>query len=138
MIQILAGEKGTGKTKRLIAMANESCKTSDGHTVFIDDDKSHIYDLHYNIRFVETNHFLTSSAAVFFGFILGILSQDRDIEKIYIDGINTIIKNSTEDDLVDLIKRFEEVSAESNVDFIMIMSGTKVEDIPEYAKKYII
>ena len=55
MIQILAGEKGEGKTKRLIDMANEAGKTSNGHVVFIDDDSRHMYDLHYNIRFVKTN-----------------------------------------------------------------------------------
>ena len=31
MIQILAGEKGEGKTKRLINMANEAGKVADGH-----------------------------------------------------------------------------------------------------------
>ena len=46
MIQILAGEKGQGKTKRLIAMANEASKTIDGNVVFIDDDNRHMYDLH--------------------------------------------------------------------------------------------
>ena len=34
MIQILAGEKGQGKTKRLIDMANEASKTIDGNVVF--------------------------------------------------------------------------------------------------------
>lgn len=50
MIQILAGEKGEGKTKRLLEMANEAGKNSKGHVVFIDDDNRHMYDLHYNIR----------------------------------------------------------------------------------------
>ena len=51
MIQIIAGEKGVGKTKRLIEMANEAGKTSNGHVVFIDDDNRHMYDLHYNNKF---------------------------------------------------------------------------------------
>ena len=33
MIQILIGEKGEGKTKRLIDMSNEAGKLSDGHIV---------------------------------------------------------------------------------------------------------
>ena len=67
MIQILAGEKGQGKTKRLIAMANEASKTIDGNVVFIDDDNRHMYDLHYNIRFVKTN-FVMNDQKIFFGF----------------------------------------------------------------------
>ena len=57
MIQILAGEKGVGKPKRLLEMANEQGKTANGHVVFIDDDNRHMYDLHYGIRFVETSNF---------------------------------------------------------------------------------
>ena len=90
MIQILAGEKGEGKTKRLIDMANEAGKTSNGHVVFIDDDSRHMYDLHYNIRFVKTN-LKMDDQRILFGFICGILSQDSDIEQIYIDGLHNIV-----------------------------------------------
>jgi len=69
MIQILAGEKGQGKTKRLIEMANEASKTIDGNVVFIDDDSRHMYDLHYGIRFVETSKFKICDYEVFIGFI---------------------------------------------------------------------
>ena len=67
MIQILAGEKGQGKTKRLIAMANEASKTIDGNVVFIDDDNRHMYDLYYGIRFVETSHYKICDYEVFIG-----------------------------------------------------------------------
>ena len=96
MIQILAGEKGEGKTKRLIEMANDAGKSSKGHVVFIDDDNRHMYDLHYNIRFVKTN-FVMNDQKIFFGFICGILSQDNDIEQIYIDGLHNIVKGLTND-----------------------------------------
>ena len=69
MIQIIAGEKGVGKTKRLIEMANEAGKTSNGHVVFIDDDNRHMYDLHYNIRFVKTN-FEMEDQKIFFDYKL--------------------------------------------------------------------
>ena len=49
MVQILAGEKGEGKTKILIDLANESVSTSDGDVIYIDDDKRHIYDLNHKI-----------------------------------------------------------------------------------------
>ena len=57
MVQILAGEKGEGKTKILIDLANESVSTSDGDVIYIDDDKRHIYDLNHKIRFVEVSEF---------------------------------------------------------------------------------
>ena len=137
MIQIIAGEKGQGKTKRLLDMANEAGKVANGNIVFIDDDKRHMFDLSYNIRFVETSSFIMDDHRMFYGFIRGILSQDSDIEKIFIDGINNIIKKITLEDFLNFIEELEKVSVEYNVDFIMIIS-IKVEDLPESVKKYLI
>ncbi len=136
MIKILAGEKGEGKTKKLIEMANNAGKTSNGHVVFIDDDNRHMYDLHYNIRFVKTN-FTMDDQKIFFGFICGILSQDNDIEEIYIDGLHNIVKGLESDDVVDFIAEIEKLSAEKSVDFIFIISS-KVDTLPEQIKKYVI
>lgn len=137
MIQILIGEKGEGKTKRLIDMANEAGKLSDGHIVFIDDDNRHMYDLHYNIRFVDTTGFKMEDQRIFFGFICGILSQDGDIEKIYIDGLNNIVEYMTDDDLFSFINELERLSGKANVDFIMTISRDK-DTIPEAIKSYLI
>lgn len=137
MIQILVGEKGEGKTKRLIDMSNEAGKLSDGHIVFIDDDNRHMYDLHYNIRFVDTTGFVIEDQRIFFGFICGILSQDGDIEKIYIDGLNNIIKYMTDDDLFAFINELEKLSSKANVDFIMTISRDK-DKLPEALKSYLI
>ena len=137
MIQILIGEKGEGKTKRLIDMSNEAGKLSDGHIVFIDDDNRHMYDLHYNIRFVDTTGFVMEDQRIFFGFICGILSQDGDIEKIYIDGLNNIIKYMTDDDLFAFINELEKLSAKANVDFTMTISRDK-DKLPEALKSYLI
>ena len=133
MIQILSGEKGSGKTKRLLEMANETSKKSNGHVVFIDDDSRHMYDLHYGVRFVETSGFLICDQKVFFGFICGILSQDSDIEHIFIDGVHNIVKELSMDDFKDFIAELEKTS----VDFTLIISA-KNEDLPEEVKKYII
>lgn len=136
MIQIIAGEKGEGKTKRLIEMANESGKAANGHVVFIDDDSRHMYDLHYNIRFVSTNYKIDDHKT-FFGFICGIMSQDSDIEHIYIDGINNIVKDMPTKDFGEFVKKVEEFSVNENVDFSMIVSA-KADALPANAQKYIV
>ena len=38
MIQVIAGKKGSGKTKRIIDMANQASQESKHDIVFIDDD----------------------------------------------------------------------------------------------------
>lgn len=137
MIQILAGEKGEGKTKRMLQMANEAGKVANGHIVFIDDDNRHMYDLHYNIRFVEADASLMSDQKVFFGFICGILSQDRDIEKIYIDGLNNIVKTISDQDMIDFVHQLEKLSEKENVDFNMIIS-TKANLLPDEIQRLVV
>lgn len=136
MIQIIAGEKGEGKTKRLIEMANESGKAANGHVVFIDDDNRHMYDLHYNIRFVKTNYKMEDQK-IFFGFICGIMSQDSDIEHIYIDGLNNIVDGLATEDFGEFIKKIEEFSTNENVDFSMIVSA-KADALPAGVQKYVV
>ncbi|MBS4960956.1 MAG: twitching motility protein PilT [Clostridiales bacterium] len=137
MIKIIAGEKGEGKTKRLLEMANAAGKEVNGHVVFIDDDNRHMYDLHYDIRFVETSGFIMADQKVLFGFICGILSQDGDIEKIYIDGVKNIVKKMDSDDLDAFLDSLEELSAKANVDFTMIITG-KRESFSEKAQSYFV
>lgn len=136
MIQILAGEKGEGKTKRLLEMANEAAKTSKGDVVFIDDDNRHMYDLKPNIRFVKTN-FVMKDQKILFGFICGILSQNNDIEQIYIDGLHNIVENLTNEDIAEFTAELGKLSAENSVDFVFIISS-KVDTLPEGIKRYVI
>ncbi len=137
MIQILAGGKGEGKTKRLIEMANSSMKVSNGHIVFIDDDKRHMYDLHYDVRFIETADFPITGYKEFLGFICGILSQDRDVAQMYIDGIGNIIKRITTDEFSKLLEKLETISEIHSVDFIITVN-CKSEEMPENIRSYMV
>ena len=129
MIRLLAGGKGSGKTKKLIDLANTAVKTTDGHIVFIDDDRRHIYDLHYDIRFVETLDFPLSNYREFVGFVCGILSQNSDICEIYVDGITNVIKNIDSEGLIKLINKLEKLSESHSVDFIMSIN-LETEQLP--------
>lgn len=137
MVKILAGEKGEGKTKKMIAMANEAGKTASGSIVFVDDDNSHMYDLHYSVRFVDTPKFIMQDPQVFRGFICGILSQNSDIETIYIDGLNHIVDKVSDKDFVDFIQALEKTSEEAEMDFVMIISR-KADLLPQEISQYII
>lgn len=137
MVQILAGEKGEGKTKKLIAMANEAGQNANGSVVFVDDDNSRMYDLHYSVRFVDTPKFIMEDPQVFRGFVCGILSQNSDIEKIYIDGLNHIVDKVSDADFVKFIEELEKTSAEAETDMIMIISR-KQDLLPAEVQKYLV
>ena len=137
MVKFIAGGKGAGKTRILIDMANKDVKTTDGRLVFIDDDKRHIYDLHRDIRFVDSGKRVLSNYREFIGFVLGILSMDSDIETIYVDGLNNIIKVVENEDLVKLATRLQKLSEENSVNFIICIN-CQAELLPEEIKELII
>ena len=137
MVKILAGEKGEGKTKRMLDMANAAGKEAKGNIVFVDDDNSHMYDLHYSVRFVETPKFIMEDPQVFRGFVCGILSQNSDIETIYIDGLNHIMDRISDADFTAFIQELDKTSKEAEMDMVMIISR-KTDALPAEVQQYLI
>ena len=136
MVQILAGEKGEGKTKILIDLANESVSTSDGDVIYIDDDKRHIYDLNDKIRFVEVSEFPLANYRELIGFIYGIFSQNSDITKVFVDGIFKIVQSLGDEDLIKLVTRLDSMSKAYNVDFVLA-GNVDPADLPKEVEQYI-
>ena len=132
-VAFMAGQKGEGKTRKIIEMANNEAKVTDGHLVFVDDDKRHIYDLHRDIRFVETGRGLLSNHREFTGFILGILSQNSDIKHIYVDGLNNIIKTVDNESLLKLQARMEAIAKVDDVSFTISVNWEK-DSLPDEIK----
>ena len=135
MVQILAGEKGEGKTKILIDLANESVSTSDGDVIYI-DDKRHIYDLNHKIRFVEVSEFPLANYRELIGFIYGIFSQNSDITKVFVDGIFKIVQSLGNEDLIKLVARLDSMSKAYNVDFVLAGNVDPAE-LPKEVEQYI-
>ena len=141
MVQILAGEKGEGKTKILIDLANESVSTSDGDVIYgdviyIDDDKRHIYDLNHKIRFVEVSEFPLANYRELIGFIYGIFSQNSDITKVFVDGIFKIVQSLGDEDLIKLVTRLDSMSKAYNVGFVLA-GNVDPADLPKEVEQYI-
>ncbi len=143
MVQLIAGEKGEGKTKKLLDMTNHSAKTASGSIVFIDDDRRHMFDLHHDIRFVETGKYFLSDAREFAGYLLGMMVMDNDIEHIYVDGLTNIINNfnrtvaTFNDDLKELSQRLLKFSEDNSVDFTITINCDR-KTLPEEVKSLLI
>jgi len=136
MVKFILGVKGSGKTKRMIELANESGRTAKGNVVYIDRDRNRIHDLNRRIRLIETGDFQLENLKSFYGFICGIISQDFDIENIYIDG-QKIVSNAQDDCLEGFIKNLEALHEKFGVDFT-ISCSRDIEGIPEFLKSYLI
>ena len=69
MIKLLVGHKGSGKTKKMVVMANEAAKTSKGNVVVVEKGIQLTYDLSYQVRLVDVEQFIKSSCKGFDFFI---------------------------------------------------------------------
>jgi len=138
-VYFLAGMKGEGKTRKLIEMANQNAKETDGNLVFIDDDKRHIHDLHRDIRFVEAGAGELANYREFIGFVLGILAMNSDIRHIYVDGINNILaKDVVENDCLKKMKdRLDTLAKTHHVAFTISLHCNR-DNLPEDIKAVLI
>ena len=136
MIQVIAGRKGSGKTKRIIDMANQATQESKHDIVFIDDDNRYMFDLRHEVRFINAGEYDLLSDHMFMGFLCGAVAQNFDVGQIYIDAFKKLIHNEL-DTCEWVFKRMEAISASHSVDFVIsISAGT--EELPEFIKKYVI
>lgn len=129
MVQIVAGEKGKGKTKLLIAKANEDVTQMNGSLVYIDKSNRHMYELSNRIRLINSKDYLISNADEFIGFLCGIISANHDLEKIYVDSFLKLAY-ITEDNMESILMKLLDISNHFKVDIIVCISSAK-KNIPE-------
>ena len=129
MVQIIAGRKGKGKTKHLLDMANDSIKKAIGSIVYLDKSSKHMYELNNRIRLINVNEFPITTSQGFVGFISGIISQDHDLEQVYLDSFLTTAKLEGKD-VTGTLEQLNAVGEKFNVKFVVSMSLDK-EEIPE-------
>ncbi len=136
MIGVIFGEKGTGKTKKILDMANQSIQSAKGNTIFIDDDTSYIYDLSTKARFINASDYGITTPKMLYGFLCGLAASDFDLEAVYIDGLLRIIGHEL-DSLEGLFDDLKSFSAKHNLNIIMSVTGSK-ETVPAFLKAYIL
>ena len=65
MIQLIFGEKGSGKTKKILELANTAAETAKGSVVFIDVDEDYMYDLNLSVRFINATEYALAGPKMF-------------------------------------------------------------------------
>ena len=129
MVKLLIGNKGTGKTKKMIELANSSVEQAKGSIIFINKNARLIYDLDYKIRVICMEDFVhITNVSEYIGFIFGIISSNSDIEKFYLDGIMKHADISLEV-LPEFIEKIKVISKDYGIDFVVSVSAELEEMI---------
>ena len=136
MVQIIAGRKGKGKTKYLLDMANTAVKEAKGSIVYLDKSSKHMYELNNRIRLINVAEFSVSTAEGFIGFICGIISQDPDLEAMYLDSFLKLAGLEGED-ITATLAELDQISTKYHVNFVLSVSMDG-EELPESAKDMVL
>lgn len=135
MIKIIAGPKGSGKTKKIIDTANAAVETAKGHLIFITDTKRYMYDLKRQIKFIDVSDYTVAGEEALCGFIKGVVAGSYDNEILFVDGIKRITGKEIKD-MAQIFYMLETVSKLRGLTIYLTCSCAE-EELPEFAKKYL-
>lgn len=121
MIQLILGEKGKGKTKILLDKVNSEIKTAHGNIVYLDKSTKHMFELNNKVRLIDVSSFELSDSDEFIGFIYGIISQDHDLEQMYLDSFLTIAVTD-EGAVNDLLAKLAKIGEKYQITFVISVS----------------
>ena len=125
MIKLIIGNKGAGKTKKLIDLVNSCVENSDGNIVCIENEPKLTYDVSSKARLLETDTYSIRGHKAFYGFLAGICAGNYDVTDILIDATFKIVGREFEK----LPQFFDILSETSDVNFYFTLSCDK-EDLP--------
>lgn len=136
MVQLIVGEKGKGKTKVLLDKVNTEVKEANGTLVYLDKSRKHMYELNNKVRLIDMSDYDIQNSSEFLGFLSGVVSQDNDLERMYLDSFIKISR-VTDEAFADVMARLKDMGEKYNVSFVLSVSKDEKE-LPGSVKEMIL
>lgn len=123
MVRLIMGEKGTGKTKKLIEMINATAQEDAGSIVCIEAKSTMTFDIHYNVRLISADEYNIKSYESLHAFLCGLYAGNYDISHIFIDNLFKITGGESNQAAENFLNDLERFSAQSGVKFTISVTG---------------
>ncbi len=127
MVNILTGPKGSGKTQKMIELANKAVKECNGNIVFIKKTHRDTASVSFDIRTICMDDIpAITNIDEYIGFLYGMYSSNHDLEQVFIDGI---LKHAdiTLANMPEFIDRLDRISKDCSITFYVSISATVAE-----------
>jgi len=135
MIRVIMGKKGSGKTKQMIDMINSAVQTEHGNVVCIEKGSKLTFDIHYQIRLVESSQYDIANYTALKGFISGLYAGNYDITHIFIDSLTKIVGGECDNETEKFLDWLNNFGEHHNIKFTITISDD-ASLAPEGVKKY--
>ena len=116
-------------------MANDISDQAKGSMVFIDDDNSYMYDLGYSIRFINVTDYALNDPDMFLGFLCGLHAGNYDITHFFIDDLNKILDDRSNEALEKFLATLSDFSQREHTDFTITINADP-DKADEELRKY--
>ena len=136
MVQLIVGNKGKGKTSKLLDKVNSEIKEISGNIVYLDKNTKHMYELNNKVRLIDVSQYMIENSNEFAGFVSGIISQYHDLQQMYFDNFLKIAYLEGQD-IEPMVNKLERLSNKSGVKFVLSISMDESE-VPAGIKDKII
>ena len=128
MVTLIIGKKGSGKTKKLIQLANDAVANSSGNVVVIEKGAGLTYDVTHKARLIDTDVYGIKGYEMLLGFISGICAGNYDVTDIFVDSTFKIAPQGVEG-IEEFITKLDALSKESEAHITLLVSAGEA-DLP--------
>ncbi|OFV69630.1 hypothetical protein [Acetobacterium wieringae] len=136
MIEFVYGSKGSGKTKKMIDMANTALETCEGDIIFLNDRDKYRVKVDTKIRFTNLEEFGIVGTDQLFGFISGVIAENYDVKIVFIDNTLRLIDYQSPEDICKIVQKIQQLTEKHDIKFVLSLSCEK-EELPECVTKLI-
>ena len=127
MVNLLIGQKGSGKTQKMIDLANAKVKDCNGNVVFIKKTHRDTASVSFDIRTICLDDIpAISNTDAYIGFLYGMSSANHDIECVFIDAL---LKHAdlTMEAVPAFVAKLNQITADCSIDFYVSLSAEKAD-----------
>ena len=136
MVRLIMGEKGTGKTKKLIEMINTTAQEDNGSVVCVEAKSTMTFDLHYHVRLISAYEYDLSNYEALRGFLFGLYAGNYDISHVFVDNLCKIAGSNDLQAVETFLHWLDRFSEENGVKFTVTISADE-DTATEGMKHYI-
>lgn len=129
MIKLIIGNKGSGKTKKLIDLVNTAAKNSPGNVVCVEKGDVLTFSVAREVRLIDVENYGISGYDEYYAMLCGIAASNHDITHIFGDATKKIGGG-----LDGLDKFLARLDANKDIEFVFTVSCDEA-DLPESVTK---
>ncbi len=122
MVKVIMGQKGSGKTKKMIDLINTAVGTEHGNVVAIAHDSKLTFDINYKIRLVDTSDYIIPNYDTLKGFLYGLYAGNYDITHIFIESLNKLVPTVGNEDVEPFLTWLDAFSQKVGIKFTVSIS----------------